>query len=317
MRLNPTSIIGLAIFIGIVFTIKAEDIKLNSNPKAIASHKSGSLIAYGGYNKVTLIDGKTRKQVKVIEPEESIGGSIENMIFVGDVLVASTDDNLLIYDVKKDKIIKIIKYKASSYSFSVTPEKEIAYVNIYKEGIDGYNLKTGEKVFEYACKDPVRSSISPDGKTLVIYSRDQEEVIVVNTETKEKNKLSLDIRGINAFIAAPDNKSFYMLPVFAPLQQVSFKGKILKKIKKSEFYPQTMSLSQDNKYLIIPMGMTPTPEKEVMICDLKKNEIVKRIKVDLGKGGCFKKAIMLPDNKTILALTNKQNKKIMVLDFDK
>ena len=290
-----------------------DTIPLESGGAPFTCDKEGTHLFLSDFGKIIIYDIKSQKNIKAIELEGA--GTPSQLKYIDNKLIVLTGGKIFVIGADKGEIIREIKLPGDVYSMSVSEKSPIIYV-IVKGTIFGYDAMTGKEVFKYKLKKSDTSSLqaSSSGQFLVFYSSLDNHFTILDTKTKKENIVKIgDYDGIDALTIAPDSKSVYVMISDTGLKVLNLKGKVIKTIKNSYIYSNTMFFSPNGKYLVVPKGMTQKENDTIGILSVKQNKMLPPLRPPLKKDAAFANVIMLPDNNTIIFTSTKSKEKLFLV----
>ena len=319
MRLTKF-IFGILLFANYAITASASalpgTITLKEGGAPFACDKKGRYLFLSDYGQVLVYDLQSQKTVKTIELEGV--GTPEQIYCTNNKVIVLANSKIFVIDAEKYNIIKEIKLPGDSYIVSVPQNASAVYV-IIKGVIHGYNTTTSKEIFNYKFQrsDTSNIQVSLDGRFLVFYRSSNNCYSILDIKTKKVNTAKVgDYSSINTLAIAPNSKAVYVM-TDEGITVFNIKGKRLKTVKNSDIYSDTILFSPNGKYLLIPQGMTQKPNNTIGILDVKRNRMLSPLHPPLEKGAVIHDIIMLPDNNTIIFMSNEKHHNLTIVKLKK
>lgn len=262
---------------------------------SIAISDDDKMVAYGNYKKIFIIDAYTKKPIRTLE---GATGDINELVFVGDCLLATGGKYFGIWDVNTGRKIAITERDEYTSRLSVCRKTNIAYTG--RSFIEGWNIKDGSSVMKTEkFSDEVESfAISPDGRLLYVSPKWGNSILVLDAKTGKQIDALNTISRANQMLFHPDGKSLFISQFAKKIKQVNLKGEILQEIGESMPSYGQISISGNGEYLLLPTWSSLRDIEQVIVYDIKGRKIFAELNVSENS---ISEAKITSDNKIIVA----------------
>jgi WD40 repeat protein len=235
----------------------------------------GSRLAYAHKEKVYIINTKTKELTQTLE---GAVGDIYSIIFTENRIIASGDWSLAIWDLKSSNLIKLIERKNRPFTLSFCKKRNVVYTG--GETLDSWDVVTGSHLTKFkGLKQKAEAiAVTQDGNELYISPIWGNSTLIFDTKSGKQIKELTSVSGVRQILFHPNGHSFYTSKPGGEIDHFDLEGKSLTKVSiPSTPVINTMSISDDGRYLLMPTGSNLGEIEKVYVYETKKNTLFKSL----------------------------------------